>query len=131
MASDNPQYSDVINKKGAFHSWERTYEYRGIKYNIVSLHRFPTRWFVVEVPKESREIANLVSEIRYGFLYTVCDGDEAWNVLFYEAVNYAKKDIDWFFDESVDEVNSIIETMKDISSKINDIQTTIQTGDKS
>lgn len=101
MTQDTPEYSDVRDTSDGFQAWRRTYEYRGIKYDIAFLHRHPSRWFVVESPEASRRIGRLVAriDIRHDFLYHVCDQYEPWKDLFYEAVDLAKKDIDWFLDD--------------------------------
>ena len=87
--------------------WTRTYEYRGVKYNIgmlrylrgdgnIGMNRYG-KWFVLEHPEETgKMIAN--SPVDAECLYK--DTLHAWNdgqtleQMFYEMVDYAKRDID-------------------------------------
>lgn len=106
MDTNEPNYSDVGDRKDGFRTWCRTYEFRGIKYNIAMLHRSPSRWFVVEPHAATRSIVKLIgrSGLRGDFLYHVCDQHESWKSMFYDAVDRAKKDIDWFLDDALNDL---------------------------
>lgn len=108
MDAIEPNYNnDVRDLKDGFEAWKRTYEYRGIKYDIKMLRRPLFQWFVVEPPEETRCIVQLVNktDIRYDFLYHICDQHEAWRDMFYDAVDRAKKDIDWLLDDTFNEMS--------------------------
>lgn len=128
MVQDEPKYSDVSDLKDGFQSWRCTYEYRGIKYDIARLQRNGVCWFVVEPPDESRDIVSLVDriDIRYDFLYHVCDQHSLPETLFYEAVSYATKDIDWFWNDSLgnieDRMNRDKNTYLDVRNAIDKIE---------
>lgn len=96
-----PKYSDV---GGA--GWRSTYEYRGIKYDIATVDT----WFVLEYPKETAKIAELANEVNENCEFLYADAAHAWNddqtpkQKFKEMANRAKRDIDWFLDDSLNEL---------------------------
>jgi len=97
-----PKYSDV-NKSPP---WRRTYEYRGIKYDIAR----NITWFVLEYPEETKSIAKLANKVSEDVEFLYKDTAHAWNdeqtdkQNFNEMVSYAKIDIDWFLDRSLEEL---------------------------
>lgn len=100
-----PKYSDADKSP----HWRRTYEYRGIKYDIAR----NSTWFVLEYPEETARISKLANEVSESREFLYKGAAHAWNdeqtgkQKFYEMVNCAKIDIDWFLDCSLDELSSL------------------------
>lgn len=112
-----PKYSDVTKTP----KWRRTYEYRGIKYDIAIIDT----WFVLEYPEETNYIAVLAKEVdeRREFLYAdtahIWNNSQTYKQKFYEMVTRAKEDIDWFLDESL---NDLSEVEKNICQTVEEIE---------
>lgn len=109
MMSDKPNYeTDVHELKSEFNMWERTYSYRGIKYNIAMLQIEHSRWVVVECPEETLDIVELVchTDMVRDFLYRTCEPEEGDLLMdvFYKAIECAEADINWFLDECLDDI---------------------------
>ena len=124
MIQDKPNYDDVCDLKDGYEAWKHTYEYRSIKYNLRFLHSHHSRWFVVEYPEETNDIVKLVRNIsdeKTEFLYHICGHSELWKDIFYESVKKAENDIDWFLDDSLNELLSQINHLKTIYSEVNNI----------
>ena len=110
--------------------WRHTYEYRGVKYDIAMIRYLNSageigmnqygKWFVLEYPEDTAHIAELIkkSDKLADFLYK--DTLHIWNDgqtlerMFYEMVDDAKRDIDWFLDDSgmIDDQNSTIKLLE-------------------
>lgn len=106
-------------RDGIYTVWEKTYQYRGIKYNIIFLRYYQidipvnetTGWnqyqrhFVLEPPKETEKFTNLSHNDE--FLYR--DTNHIWNQhqslkeMFDEMVRLAHQDIDDLLDNIPDE----------------------------
>ena len=117
--------------------WRRTYEYRGIKYDIAMLRYLSTqenigmnqysRWFVLEHPEETNHIVELAKKVDEDTEFLYKDTLHSWNddqsleVMFYEMVDYAKKDIDWFLDNSIEEITTQVMSAKTTQTEVRNI----------
>ena len=117
--NENPIYTDVCNLSDDYERWRRTYEYRGIKYDIALLHGNHSTWYVVESPDEGYEVTRLIrkSGLRDEFLYHVCDEYKSGNAMFYCAVDHAMADIDWFLDDSLEDLTKCISELEHTRSE--------------
>lgn len=122
MNTNKPDWNDVYDLKEGFNAWRRTYEYRGIKYDIAMLYNSPSRYFVVELPEETKRISRLVDRIniRHDFLYCVCDRDESLRDMFYDAADRAEADIDWFLDDAANDIAARMRADREMFSDIID-----------
>ena len=121
--SDKPNYdTDVHELKSEFNMWERTYSYRGIKYNIAMLQREHSQWVVVEYPEETSDIVEMVwhTGMVRDFLYRTCESEEGDSVrdLFYKAIECAEADINWFLDECLDDIVKEIKYYNGLYDKV-------------
>lgn len=117
-----PNYSDVSVLKEEFERWRRTYEYRGIKYDIALLQDDFARWYVVENPRETDRIAGLAKRLgtRTEFLYhAYTDGSD--KEMFYASVTNAESDIDWFLDDYLDKIGKRINLLKNVCCDVEEI----------
>jgi hypothetical protein len=160
MEPNEPKYSDVgempddefmalrkvalkdrdVNRYGGEFTksvWRRTYEHRGIKYDIAMLRYLSTqgnigmnqysRWFVLEYPEETTHIVELAKKADENTEFLYKDTLHSWNddqspeEMFYEMVDYAKKDIDWFLNNSIDEITTQVMSAKTTQAEVRDI----------
>jgi hypothetical protein len=130
--------SDVRCKEFLKDVWRRTYEYRGIKYDIAMMRYLSTsgqigmnqygKWFVLEHPKETSRIAEFVKEIaEYSeFLYKDTlhprNDQQTFEQMFYEMVEFARQDIDYFLDDMHTEVEKRQTLLEEIASSIQSLR---------
>ena len=116
LREDAMKDRDISNYGGEFTNdvWRRTYEYRGIKYDIAMLRYLNTagnigmnqygKWFVLEHPEETNRITELAKEVDEYREFLYKDTLHSWNdeqtleEMFYTMVDAAKEDIDWFLE---------------------------------
>lgn len=117
-----PNFSDVSVLKDELERWRRTYEYRGIKYDIILLQDDYSHWYDVENPRETDCIAGLARYFgaRSNFLYHTND-DGSDKEMFYASLTNAKCDIDWFLDDYIDEINERINLLKGVCCEVEEI----------
>lgn len=130
--------SGVRCKEFLMDVWRRTYEYRGIKYDIAMMRYLSTsgqigmnqygKWFVLEHPKETSRIAEFAKEIcEYcEFLYRDTlhprNDQQTLEQMFNEVVEFARQDIDYFLDDASGEIEKRQTRLAEIASCIQSLR---------
>jgi len=135
----------TYGRDGKFCVWQKTYEYRGIKYNILMMRYYiidvPLEemkgmnkfgkwfllehpWFLLEHPKKTNKIAEMSEdEFLYADTLHTYNENQTLIEMFYEMVERAKNDIDKLLDDTYDLVSNIddnIESLKEYGFKERD-----------
>ena len=133
----DPEYG----RDGTIDVWRKTYEYKGIEYDIALLRYFKTgmpiseikgmnqygKWFVLEYPTNSKAqlINKKFDEDDYEFLYkdTLHAGDttKSFEQLFDSMVIAAKEDIDNFIDTFESRINDKIKEFNELKYEFNEL----------
>jgi len=106
----------TYGRDGTFRVWQKTYEYRGIKYNILMMRYYIIdvpleqmkgmnkygKWFLLEHPEETKKMAELSyeGEFLYADTLHIYNENQTLVEMFYEMVDRAKRDIDELLDET-------------------------------
>lgn len=87
-----------------------------------------TKWFVLEYPKQTKEIVDFVhralddSEFLYADTLHIYNENQTLEEMFYEMAKQAKTDIDDFFDTSESKIEIKISVLKKQLKELNEFQ---------
>ena len=115
--------------------WYHTYEYRGVKYDIIMRRYTDARgnvgmnkygkWFVLEHPEETNYAADLAQEVdedKMEFLYGDTlhshNDNQTLEQMFYEMTTHAENDIEWLWDSAAQEIDAKISHLREVKAHL-------------